>query len=76
MPDRCQLQWHLEPLVIISKHVNFLSLKNVIDEKLKEFPGICYYAFADKDIIARMAEKAGMQLQETLIYKGEPQCRS
>lgn len=68
----CQLQWHLDGMVILSPHVNFISLKKVIDDQLKKFPGIQYYAFPTSDKVARMAEIAGMKLMPCLVFKGEP----
>ena len=69
-----QLQWHLEPLVITNPQVNFLRLKSILDNQLQSIGGGCYYAFADTDKVARMAEHAGLAPQPMLVFKGDVQC--
>lgn len=65
-----QLQWHMEPLVIQNPQVSFLRLKEVLDEQLKSHPGVSYYAFADTEQVAKMAELAGLQPLPYLTFKG------
>ena len=65
-----QLQWHMEPLILLNPAVSFIRLKEILDNQLKNYPGSCYYAFIDSDKVARMAEKAGLKLQPTLVFQG------
>jgi hypothetical protein len=66
-----QLQWHMEPLKIMDARVNFLRLKELLDNQLRAFPGSCYYALVETDKTARIAERSGMRLYPGLIFKGE-----
>ena len=66
-----QLQWHMEPLVLLSPHVSFMALKETLDKQLANFPGSCYYAFVDNERVAAMAERAGLHAQPTLVFRGE-----
>ena len=66
-----QLQWHMEPLSILDPRVNFLRLKETLDNQLREFPGSCYYALIDSEKVAKMAELAGLKPQPVLAFKGE-----
>ena len=66
-----QLQWHLEPLTIEHPSVNFLRLKETLDNQLRNFPGSCYYAFVDNERVAEMAELAGLAPMQTTVFRGE-----
>ena len=65
-----QLQWHMEPIVIKDRRVNFLRLKEVLDNQLRAHPGSCYYAFAETEQVGRMAELAGLNLMPYLTFRG------
>lgn len=66
-----QLQWHMEPLVLLTPRASFVRLKEILDKQLENFPGSCYYAFVDSEKVAKMAELSGMKPQPTLVFKGE-----
>ena len=66
-----QLQWHLEPLIIKNPKVNFLRLKEVLDNQLRPHGKCCYYSFVDDARVAKMAERAGLRAQPWLVFKGE-----
>jgi hypothetical protein len=66
-----QLQWHLEPLVLLSPRVSFLALKKPLDIQLENFPGSCYYAFVSSGKVAQIAEKMGLKPQPVMVFKGE-----
>ena len=55
-----QLALHMEPLVLTSPQVSFLSLYNVLYNALQKDKGVKFYCFTDNDTVRRMAEHVGM----------------
>lgn len=65
-----QLQWHLEPLVITDPSVNFLRLKQILDQGLRNSGGGTYYAFTSSEQVMNMALRSGMEVQPVMTLKG------
>jgi hypothetical protein len=67
-----QMAFHVEPLVLTSKHVSFLRLHGELMNALADRKGLKYYCFSDQEIVGRMAEKAGMtKLPYDAVWQGE-----
>lgn len=66
-----QLQWHLEPLVLTDPSVNFLRLKQILDQGLRNSGGGTYYAFTSSESIMNLMLGSGMNVEPLMVLKGE-----
>lgn len=66
-----QLVLHMEPLVLSSPSVKFDRLYDVLYDEVHEHKGLRFYAFADRDVVARMAEHVGLKRTPYAVFEGE-----
>lgn len=65
-----QLQWHMEPLVILDPRANFIRLKKLLDDGLRNSGGGSYYAFTSSEQVMNMGLRSGMEVEPAMILKG------
>lgn len=66
-----QLVLHMEPLVLLSPHVSFQRLYQVLYDDVHQHTGLKFYAFADQERVALMAEHVGMKKTPYQVFEGE-----
>lgn len=66
-----QITLHMEPLVLANPKVNFERLYETLYESLEERKGLHFYAFADSDVVGKMAEHLGLERLPWSVYQGE-----
>lgn len=66
-----QLAFHIEPLVLLNSSVRFDKLYGTLYNAVEDKKGLHFYCFADREVVAKMAEHVGMQLRPYAVFEGE-----
>ena len=66
-----QLAIHIEPLILLDKRARFDELYITLYNSVAENKGLKFYSFANKEIMVKMAESAGMKKTDFVVMEGE-----
>jgi hypothetical protein len=62
--------FHVEPLILEDRHVNFVRLFNTLLQSVEGKTGLAYYGFTDREVTDGMAEMLGAVNLPVKVWAG------